>query len=112
MDRLEPSIQILRNGRSIGTSEMGALSNGNLWHSNPWKWTEEEDCAFQKSKEMLSSSSLLVHFDPRKELILACDASSHGIRVVLSHQMEDGSERPVAYASRTLLPAEKNYSPN
>lgn len=74
-----------------------------LKHSSPWKWTEEEDCTFQKSKEMLSSSSLLVHFDPRKELILACDASSHGIGVVLSHQMEDGSERPVAYASRTLL---------
>ena len=29
---------------------------------------------------------------------------------VLSHVMEDGSERPVAYASRTLSSAEKNYS--
>ena len=29
---------------------------------------------------------------------------------VLSHVMEDGSERPVAYASRTLSFAEKNYS--
>jgi len=29
---------------------------------------------------------------------------------VLSHRFHDGSERPIAYASRRLLPAEKNYS--
>lgn len=29
---------------------------------------------------------------------------------VLSHIMEDGSERPIAFVSRTLAPAEKNYA--
>ena len=29
---------------------------------------------------------------------------------MLAHKMDDGSERPVAYVSRTLSPAEKNYS--
>ncbi len=29
--------------------------------------------------------------------------------MVLSHVMEDGSEQPVAFASRSLVPAEKNY---
>ena len=81
-----------------------------LKKSTSWKWSEAEELAFSKSKELLSSSSLLVHFDPKRPLVLACDASSHGIGVVLAHQMEDGSERPVAYASRTLSPAEKNYS--
>ena len=29
---------------------------------------------------------------------------------MLSHLQEDGSDRPIAYASRSLAPAEKNYS--
>lgn len=27
----------------------------------------------------------------------------------LSHEMEDGSDRPIAYASQTLSAAERNY---
>ena len=57
-----------------------------------------------------NSLLLLVHYDSSKPLVVACDASQYGLGAVLSHVMEDGSERPVAYASRTLSSAEKNYS--
>ena len=52
----------------------------------------------------------MVHYDPKKPLILSVDASPYGIGAVLSHRMEDGSEQPVEFASRTLSSAEKNYA--
>jgi len=75
-----------------------------------WCWGNEQASAFEAAKQLLQSDSLLVHFDPDKPLLLACDASPYGVGAVLSHQMEDGSERPIAFASRSLSPAEINYS--
>ncbi len=81
------------------------LKKGSAWH-----WGSEQQQAFQKSKEMLTSSKLLTHFDSSLPLVLACDASAYGIGAVLAHRMEDGSEKPLGYVSRTLTKAEKNYS--
>ena len=75
-----------------------------------WEWSTAQEMTFQAAKEALQADSLLVHYDPAKPLLLACDASQYGIGVLLSHVTEDQSERPVAYASRTLSAVEKNYS--
>jgi hypothetical protein len=76
----------------------------------PWRWNKKEQEAFKASKLMLQSSKLLVHYNPSLPLILSCDASPYGLGAVLSHEMPDGTEKPVAYASRTLTPSEKNYA--
>ena len=43
-------------------------------------------------------------------LRMAGDASSYGIGAEIAHIFPDGSERPVASATRTLTDSEKNYS--
>ena len=59
---------------------------------------------------MIASDLVLTHYDPKLPLQLACDASPVGIGAVLSHVMPDGTERPIAFASRPLSKAERNYT--
>ena len=73
-----------------------------------WKWGPEQENAFQASKDLLTSDKVLVHYDPDKDLTLACDASPYGIGAVLSHTSQE--EKPIAFASRSLSAAERNYS--
>ena len=59
---------------------------------------------------MVLSAKVLVHYDPNKPPILHTDASQYGLWAVMSHIMEDGSEHPTGFVSRTMNVAEKNYS--
>ncbi|KAJ8351850.1 hypothetical protein SKAU_G00233260 [Synaphobranchus kaupii] len=75
-----------------------------------WTWGREQEKAFQRSKQLLKSAKVLCHYSADRELVLACDASPYGVGALLSHVMEDGSEKPLGFMSRTLTPAEKRYS--
>ena len=63
------------------------------------------DCkiAFKQAKQELASSKVLAHYDIKLPIKLAADA-------LISHVYPDGTERPIAFASRTLSMAEQNYA--
>ena len=83
----------------------------NLLKSNSkWSWSKDCELAFKAAKERLMAAPVLAHYDPKLPLRLAGDASNYGIGAVISHVYPDGSERPVAYASRTLSKSECNYA--
>ena len=73
----------------------------------PWMWGEDQQDAFEFAKSQLTTDRILVHYDPTKSVVLACDASPYGLGAVLSHKFGNGEENPIAFASRSLASAEK-----
>ncbi|XP_026065967.1 uncharacterized protein K02A2.6-like [Carassius auratus] len=74
------------------------------------KWSDSCEQAFQETKRLITSDVVLTHFNPSMPIRLACDASPYGIGAVLSHKFPDGTEKPIAFASRSLTTAERNYA--
>ena len=74
-----------------------------------WNWDSDCERAFKETKESLTSA-VLVHFDPELPISLAGDMSAYGIGAVISHKLPDCTEKPIAFTSRSLSAAEKNYS--
>ena len=73
-----------------------------------FEWTTACQQAFEELKRRLCSAPVLSL--PRDEgcFILDTDASEHSIGAAI-HQVQDGEERVLAYASRLYSEAEKNY---
>ncbi|XP_038075960.1 uncharacterized protein K02A2.6-like [Patiria miniata] len=71
-----------------------------------WHWDEKHTKAVETLKHIITSAPVLMLYDVNKPVSLATDASKHGFGSVL---MQDNN-RPVAYASRSTSPAEKNYA--
>ncbi|XP_046355735.2 uncharacterized protein LOC124134739 [Haliotis rufescens] len=75
----------------------------------PWTWGPEQDKAFHYLKELLVSPPILAYADYSLPFELHTDASTHGLGAVF-YQEQGGQRRVIAYASRGLNKAEKNYS--
>src|SRR5208283_3828486 len=75
-----------------------------------FEWTDRRQQAFEQLKNELVSTKVLAHFDIRRPTQVTTDASAVAIGAVLSQTQLDGTERPVAFASRTLSSTERAYS--
>ena len=73
-------------------------------------WTVQQQQAFEDLKNRLTSSLILIYPDWTKEFVLFTDASTFALGAVLAQKDHKNQDRVVAYASRSLLPAEKNYT--
>ena len=78
-------------------------------------WTPACDVAFSTLKEKLKAVATLAPLDPESPLILYTDASYQGYGVALHQVQRDAKgkhrERPIAFHSRSLRAAERNYWP-
>ncbi|KAL0185385.1 hypothetical protein M9458_021082, partial [Cirrhinus mrigala] len=70
-------------------------------------WTEHCQNSFDTLKEKLTTSPILAYADFSLPFILEVDASHRGLGAVLSQEQE-GKVRPIAFASRSLRPTERN----
>ena len=72
-------------------------------------WNIRCNDSFEALKSICSECPVLSYADYTKPFVLHTDASTTGLGVVLLQKQEDGKERVIAYASRTLNKSEQNY---
>ena len=63
-------------------------------------------------KQRLIEAPVLAYPSFSREFVLETDASIEGLGAVLSQAQGDGRLHPIAFASRALSQAERNYSIN
>jgi hypothetical protein len=74
-----------------------------------WRWTQQEQEAFDKLKAVFVSEPVLAHFHPDREILVETDSSGYAVGGVLSQYDDKGILRPCAYFSRKNNPHECNY---
>lgn len=74
------------------------------------KWNDTAQEAFNKLKLCLTSAPILTHPDFKRPFIIQCDASSTGVGSVLYQLDDEDVEHPIAYMSKKLNSAQRNYS--
>ena len=74
------------------------------------QWTDEHEKAFEELKEALITAPVLAYPDFTKPFTVEIDASFKGLGAILTQNDEAGKSHPVAYASRSLRPNERNMN--
>ncbi|XP_061727723.1 uncharacterized protein K02A2.6-like [Cydia pomonella] len=78
---------------------------GLLKRDSEFQWYEIHTSAFERVKKCLMEAPTLRYYDPGEAVVVSVDASSRGLGACLLQ-----SGRPVAFAARTLTPAETRWA--
>ena len=70
-----------------------------------WYWLTAHEEAMMRIQRMISTAPVLAYYDVTKPVTIQCDASQTGLGAAL---LQDG--HPIAYSSRALTVAERNYA--
>jgi transposase InsO family protein len=80
-----------------------------LTGNTPFEWTTVEQKEFEEAKKAISTFISLQIPDPARPFTVQTDASSSTVAAILQQQDPDGQLVPIAFESRKLSPAERNY---
>ncbi len=76
----------------------------------PYIWGQEQQQAFEKLKQIISTMSVLAHSDFNRSFILYMDASKEGLGMILAQEGQDRRIHPVTFISYKNNCYERNYS--
>lgn len=78
-----------------------------LRKNSGWYWNNEQEQAFEKVKELLTSRPVLALYDPKAEVELHTDACKEGLAGILLQRNSNGALQPVSYFSRKTTSDER-----
>src|SRR6266498_1777904 len=90
-------------------SKLSKLLKQLLKKNVKFSWEPKEQKTFEKLKKLLTEAPILLFSNFDKPFVLCTDKSLKGLGEVLEQKDKNKNLRPVAYASRSLTLAEKNY---
>lgn len=94
---------------STVVSPLNELLRGAKGKKLPIQWNDSAEKAFQDIKQALVSAPVLSSPDFSLKFTIQCDASLSGLGSVLT-QCQNGVEKVIAFASRSLSRTERNWS--
>ena len=75
----------------------------------PFEWKKEQEDAFQELKQAVQTEPVLLQPDQTKPFEVEIDASNYAIGAVLMQKDDKETLHPVAYFSKSLNSAQRNY---
>lgn len=101
--------KFIKNAAQLQAPLNELLRNSKRNDKRPVQWTQHTTEAFQQCKQSLAEAARLAYPVENAVLVLTTDASDVAIGAVLE-QSQDDELRPIAFFSKKLNSAQKNYS--